>query len=127
MDLKNRILRLRQDLVKEAVLLTTSSKTNGDKRVDDLVLMAHCRGAIDTLHTAIKAMESLVDRYELDQIALDTLYRYYGNYLSQQVEANPREPDASTRGHNAAVNLILDKLESLFSDLQRENSAGSYS
>ena len=117
MDLKNRIFRLRQDLVTQSVLLTTSSKTKTAKPVDDLIHIAYCRGAIDTLHTAIKAIESLVDCYELDQVALDALYSHYGNYLSQQAEADPREPDASTRGHNAAVNVILDHLEGLFSDL----------
>lgn len=120
MDLKSHIYRLRQDLVTQANCLTTSNKTKTEKRVDDLVHMAYCRGAIDTLHIAIKAMKSLVDCYEADYVTLDALYSHYGNYLAQQAEADPKEPDASTRGQNAAVNIILNKLESLFSDLQRE-------
>jgi hypothetical protein len=72
-------------------------------------------------------MESLVDCYEADHVALDTLYSHYGNYLAQQAGADPKELDAVTRGQNAAVNLILDKLESLFSDLERERSASSHS
>ena len=122
MDLKNRIIRLRQDLATQAAFLSTSSKTNADKRVADLVHMAYCRGAIDTLHKAIKSIESLVNCYVSDQIAVDALYSHYGKYLAQQAAADPNEPDALTRGQNAAVSLILDKLESLFSDLQREKS-----
>ena len=120
MDLKKHIFRLRQDLATQAAFLTASSKTETEKRVDNLIHMAYCRGARDTLNLAIKAVESLVDCYISDQIALDTLYSQYGNYLAQQAAADPKEPDALTRGQNAAVTMILDKLESLFSDLQRE-------
>ena len=127
MDLRKHIFRLRQDLARQAALLTTSSKTETEKRVDNLIHMAYSRGAIDTLHRAIKAMESLVECSASDQIALDALYSQYGNYLSQQAAADPKEPDASVRGQNAAVNLILDKLESLFSELQREKSADRHS
>lgn len=127
MDLKNYILRLRRDLVTETVFLTKDSKTGTDKRVDDLVRVAYGRGATDTLHIAINAMLSLIDCYVSDQVTLEALYSHYGNYLAQQAEADPKEPDAWTRGRNAAVNLILDKLESLFSDLQREKATGSHS
>src|SRR5688572_17045979 len=120
MNLKNHIVRIRQDLAKQAALLTTSSKTETEKKVDNLIHMAYCRGMIETLNIAVRAMKSLVDCYASDQIALDALYGYYGNYLAQQAAADPREPDALTRGQNAAVSLIVDRLESLFSDVQRE-------
>ena len=126
MDLKKHILRLKQDLATQAAFLTASSKTETEKRVDNLIHMAYSRGAIDTLNIAIRAMELFVDCYASDQVALDVLYSQYGNYLSQQAAADSKEPDASTRGQNAAVSLILDKLEDLFSDLQREKS-GSHS
>ena len=126
MDLKNRIFRLKQDLGAQAVSLTTSSNTKTDKRVDDLIHIAYCRGAIDTLHKAIKDMELLVDCYESEHVALDALHSYYGSYLAQQAEADPIEPDALTRGQAVSVNFIIDKFESLFSDLQREKSAGSH-
>ena len=125
MDLKKHIHRLKKDLATQTAFLTASSKTETEKRVDNLIHMAYCRGARDTLNTTIKAIESLVDCYVSDQVALDALYSYYGKYLAQQAAADPKEPDALTRGQNAAVSLILDKLESLFSDLQREKSASS--